>query len=209
MRFVIKSNSWNSYRLVLRCSLNNNAGSVHLMQVVAEIVGTFILMFCTCGIIAITQTTRGDVGLLEYAATAGLTVIVVIFSIGSISGAHVNPAVTLALAIFGHFPWPRVLLDNSLSSHFEVLLIKHRKLMSFPYFSQGPALHICTNVRLNHRNICREVCLRRKIRTHAHPAATRLRLSLLGRGHGNFCYHVLGSLINSSSSICKETPLNI
>lgn len=92
------------------------------MQVVAEIVGTFILMFCTCGIIAITQTTRGDVGLLEYAATAGLTVIVVIFSIGSISGAHVNPAVTLALAIFGQFPWPRVLLDNSLSSHFEVLL---------------------------------------------------------------------------------------
>lgn len=91
------------------------------MQVVAETVGTFILMFCTCGIVASTQTTRGDVGLLEYAATAGLTVIVVIFSIGSISGAHVNPAVTLALAIFGHFPWPRV-LDNSLSSHFEVVL---------------------------------------------------------------------------------------
>ncbi|EXB55022.1 putative aquaporin NIP7-1 [Morus notabilis] len=78
------------------------------MQVVAEAVGTFILMFCICGIIASTQTTSGEVGLLEYAATAGLTVIVVIFSIGSISGAHVNPAVTLAFAIFGHFPWPRV-----------------------------------------------------------------------------------------------------
>lgn len=79
------------------------------MQVLAEMVGTFILMFCVCGIIASTQLMRGEVGLLEYASTAGLTVVVVIFAIGSISGAHVNPAVTIAFAIFGHFPWSRVL----------------------------------------------------------------------------------------------------
>ncbi|XP_060960030.1 probable aquaporin NIP7-1 [Cannabis sativa] len=76
--------------------------------VVAEMVGTFILVFCVCAIIASTQKIKGDVGLLEYASTAGLTVIVLIFSIGSISGAHVNPAVTIAFAIFGHFPWPKV-----------------------------------------------------------------------------------------------------
>ncbi|PON80158.1 Major intrinsic protein [Parasponia andersonii] len=76
--------------------------------VVAEMVGTFILVFCVCGIIASTQKMRGQVDLLEYATTAGLTVIVLIFSIGSISGAHVNPAVTMAFAIFGHFPWPKV-----------------------------------------------------------------------------------------------------
>ncbi|KAL5541646.1 hypothetical protein UlMin_009356 [Ulmus minor] len=76
--------------------------------VVGEMVGTFILMFCVCGIIASTEKSKGEVGLLEYAATAGLTVIVVIFSIASISGAHVNPAVTLAFAIFGHFPWSKV-----------------------------------------------------------------------------------------------------
>ncbi|GAV60913.1 MIP domain-containing protein [Cephalotus follicularis] len=74
----------------------------------AELVGTFILMFCVCGIIAVTQLMKGEVGLLEYAATAGLTVIVVIFSIGPISGAHLNPAVTIAFATFGHFPWSRL-----------------------------------------------------------------------------------------------------
>ncbi|KAL0376579.1 UNVERIFIED_CONTAM: putative aspartic proteinase GIP2 [Sesamum calycinum] len=46
--------------------------------------------------------------LLEYAATAGLTVTVIVFSIGSISGAHVNPAVTMAFAAVGPFPWSEV-----------------------------------------------------------------------------------------------------
>ncbi|XAR57235.1 hypothetical protein NMG60_11025297 [Bertholletia excelsa] len=79
-----------------------------LRQVLAEAVGTFILMFCICAIVAITQFAGGEVGLLEYAATAALTVVVVIFSIGAISGAHVNPAVTIAFATFGEFPWSKV-----------------------------------------------------------------------------------------------------
>ncbi|KAH7573722.1 hypothetical protein ACOSP7_007560 [Xanthoceras sorbifolium] len=77
-------------------------------MVIAEMVGTFILMFAVSGIIASTQLMRGEVGLMEYAATAGLTIIVVVFCIGPISGAHVNPAVTIAFAIFDHFPWSRV-----------------------------------------------------------------------------------------------------
>ncbi|XP_061356834.1 probable aquaporin NIP7-1 isoform X2 [Gastrolobium bilobum] len=77
-------------------------------MVMAEVVGTFILMFCVCGIIASTQFQNGAVGLLEYAATAGLTVIVIIFSIGPISCAHVNPAVTIAFATIGQFPWFKV-----------------------------------------------------------------------------------------------------
>ncbi|EEF45341.1 probable aquaporin NIP7-1 [Ricinus communis] len=77
-------------------------------MVLAEFMGTFILMFCVCGIMASTQLTGGQVGLLEYAATAGLTVIVLVFAIGPISGAHVNPAVTIAFATFGHFPWSKV-----------------------------------------------------------------------------------------------------
>ncbi|XVF39406.1 hypothetical protein PTKIN_Ptkin01aG0032300 [Pterospermum kingtungense] len=76
--------------------------------VLAEMVGTFILMFCICGITATTKLTGDGAALLEYATTAGLTIVVLIFSIGSISGAHVNPAVTVAVAAFGYFPWPRV-----------------------------------------------------------------------------------------------------
>lgn len=76
-------------------------------------VGTFILVLCVCGIIASQQLMRGEVGLMEYAATAGLTVVVVIFCIGPISGAHVNPAVTIAFAIFGHFSWSRVFIFSN------------------------------------------------------------------------------------------------
>lgn len=71
-------------------------------------VGTFILMFCIYGIIAMTQLLNGQVGLLEYAVTAGLSVVIVVFSIGHISGGHVNPVVTITFAIFGFFPWSQV-----------------------------------------------------------------------------------------------------
>ncbi|KAF7150271.1 hypothetical protein RHSIM_Rhsim02G0020700 [Rhododendron simsii] len=79
-----------------------------LRPILAEAIGTFILMFCICAIIAITQLMRGEVGLLEYAATAALSVVVIVFSIGAISGAHVNPAVTIAFATCGQFPWSKV-----------------------------------------------------------------------------------------------------
>ncbi|KAK6117238.1 hypothetical protein DH2020_049003 [Rehmannia glutinosa] len=61
-------------------------------MVMAEAIGTFILMFCIGGIVANMSFMGIKAGLMEYAATAGLTVIVIVFSIGSISGAHVNPA---------------------------------------------------------------------------------------------------------------------
>ncbi|GKV38574.1 hypothetical protein SLEP1_g46465 [Rubroshorea leprosula] len=76
--------------------------------ILAEWVGTFILMFSVCGIISSTQLSRDGAGLLEYAAAAGLSIIVIVFIIGPISGAHVNPAVTIAFATLGHFPWSRV-----------------------------------------------------------------------------------------------------
>lgn len=81
------------------------------MQVIAEALGTFMLVFSIYGIIASTQIMRGQVGLLEYAVTASLAVIVVVFSIGGISGAHINPAVTIAFATAGPFPWSKVLIN--------------------------------------------------------------------------------------------------
>ncbi|THG23040.1 hypothetical protein TEA_000562 [Camellia sinensis var. sinensis] len=89
-------------------TLVNKVVFVDDVQVLAEAMGTFILMFCICAIIAITQLMGGQVGLLEYAATSALTVVVVIFSIGAISGAHVNPSITFAFATLGQFPWSQV-----------------------------------------------------------------------------------------------------
>ena len=83
------------------------------MQILAEMVGTFILVFCVYGIVAVTQIMRGEVGLLEYAVTGGLTVVVLVFSIGSISGAHVNPSVTIAFATLCQFPWSKVAVINN------------------------------------------------------------------------------------------------
>ncbi|XP_051128052.1 probable aquaporin NIP7-1 [Andrographis paniculata] len=78
-------------------------------EVLAEALGTFVLMFCIGGIVANTSL-MGSVesALMGYAATAGLTVVVIVYSIGSISGAHVNPAVTIAFAAVGPFPWSKV-----------------------------------------------------------------------------------------------------
>ncbi|XP_068657833.1 probable aquaporin NIP7-1 [Aristolochia californica] len=79
------------------------------MRVVgAEFLGTFFMMFPVCGIIASTKIAEGAVGLLEYACAGGFAILVVIFAVGPISGAHVNPSITVAYAAIGEFPWSKV-----------------------------------------------------------------------------------------------------
>ena len=80
-----------------------------MVQILAEGLGTFILVFSICGIMGSMQLLGNQVGLLEYAITAGTAIVVIIFTLGEISGAHVNPAVTIAFAVFGHFPWKKVI----------------------------------------------------------------------------------------------------
>lgn len=89
-----------------------------LVQVLGEMVGSFLLMICVSGVTATGQLMGGHMGLVDYAAAAGLTVGVLTFCFAPISGAHFNPAITLASAIFGHFPWSRVLLLSSFTFYF-------------------------------------------------------------------------------------------
>lgn len=82
------------------------------MQVLAEAIGTFILVFCICAIVASMELTGGDIGLMGYAATASLTVVVLVYALGPISGAHVNPAITIAFAAVGPISWSTVLTNS-------------------------------------------------------------------------------------------------
>jgi aquaporin NIP len=75
----------------------------------AELVGTFALVFCGTGAIVINQISNGAITHVGIAATFGLVVMGLIYSLGDISGAHLNPAVTLALSVAGRFPWRGVL----------------------------------------------------------------------------------------------------
>jgi aquaporin NIP len=63
----------------------------------------------------VNQKTQGSEGLLGCAASSGLAVMVVILSTGHISGAHLNPALTIAFAAIKHFPWKHVLKKFHLS----------------------------------------------------------------------------------------------
>lgn len=61
----------------------------------AELFGTFALVFAGTGAVVIDQTTGGAVSHVGIALTFGLAVLAMIYSVGDISGAHLNPAVTL------------------------------------------------------------------------------------------------------------------
>jgi aquaporin NIP len=76
---------------------------------VAELIGTFALVFAGCGAIMVDAKT-GQLGHLGVAFSFGLVIMVMIYAVGHISGAHFNPAVTFAFALTRHFPWPRVAL---------------------------------------------------------------------------------------------------
>ena len=74
----------------------------------AEILGTFAIVFCGTGAIIINQETAGAITHVGVAITFGLIVMCMIYALGNISGAHFNPAVTLAFALLNKFKWKQV-----------------------------------------------------------------------------------------------------
>jgi len=64
---------------------------------IAELIGTFILVFAACG----SAVLGGGIGVLGVSIAFGLAVLVMVYTIGSISGCHINPAVTISMLAVG------------------------------------------------------------------------------------------------------------
>ena len=82
-----------------------------MIEYFAEFIGTFILILLGNGVVAnvvLKDTKGGNGGWLLITAGWGMAVFIAVFTVGPISGAHINPAVTLALAVAGLFAWSQV-----------------------------------------------------------------------------------------------------
>jgi len=76
-------------------------------RIFAETWGTFLLVLVAAGA-AVGATKSTGITLGMQVAAPGLMVMAIIYFMGAVSGAHLNPAVTLAFAVRGNFPWNRV-----------------------------------------------------------------------------------------------------
>ena len=75
----------------------------------SEFIGTFLMMFCGTGAMIIDETTNGSVTHVGVALTWGLIIMSLIYALGETSGAHFNPAVTIAFTVNKNFPLKLVL----------------------------------------------------------------------------------------------------
>jgi MIP family channel proteins len=76
-----------------------------IQRLIAEFIGTLAIVYCGVGAIALTETGLLNGGLFAIAVGHGFAVIIMIYAVGNVSGAHFNPAITIALSLTKRFSW--------------------------------------------------------------------------------------------------------
>src|SRR6478752_6515889 len=82
-----------------------------MQTLLAEAVGTMILILLGDGVVAnvlLNRTKGQNSGWIVITIGWGVAVAMAVYAVGRVSGAHLNPAVTIALATIGSFPWAQV-----------------------------------------------------------------------------------------------------
>ncbi len=82
-----------------------------MSEFIAEVIGTMILIIFGGGVVAgvvLKDSKAEGSGWIVITIAWGLAVAMAVYAVGSVSGAHINPAVTLGLASVGEFPWDKV-----------------------------------------------------------------------------------------------------
>jgi aquaporin Z len=74
-----------------------------MKRFISELFGTFCLVFCGAGSIITNDLSQGSISHVGISLTFGLIVMAMIFALGKISGAHINPAVSIAFYVSGNF----------------------------------------------------------------------------------------------------------
>lgn len=97
-----------------------------MKKYIAELIGAFTLVFCGCGAIVTNEFSEGTVTHSGIALTFGLVVMSLIYAFGETSGAHFNPAVTIAFSYAKKFPLkevPKYIIAQCLGAILAALLL--------------------------------------------------------------------------------------
>ena len=102
-----------------------------MKKYLAEFIGTFALVFCGTGSVIVNEQSGGSLGLIGISLTFGIIIMAMIYIFGSTSGTHINPAVTIALAIGKLMPKNEV-IGYVLSQTFGALCASGLLFLIFP-----------------------------------------------------------------------------
>ena len=81
---------------------------VNLRRLFGEVFGTFLLVLAAAGAVVVGAQSHGAISRSAAVTAPGLMVMAIILFMGAVSGAHLNPGVTIAFTLRGDFPWSRV-----------------------------------------------------------------------------------------------------